>query len=1051
MKRSAPTYFLVPLSIFLVFLFRCTEFPSKPEPIIKEVIITETEVNAPPVAIIEILDTRVEFTPGDTVRLSGSKSFDPDSSSEQLLFTWRALNGGRLSAPTEPNPFFVSDSSGKFYLSLTVFDSISYSLPVVDSLIYVPIPQKPVAVIVVSPNDTTLVGKQVILDGSRSTDPNDDELTYLWTSHDGGAIDDTTAQITHFSSPIAGTFVISLRVSDGVHQSARVFQNIVVLKTIEPNLPPVVIVTASDTLVDPDTWVMLDASESYDPEGGRIRFHWQTLNGGELESESGAMTRFRAKAPNIYVIAVEVFDSLEASERGFVNVRVRGAPPDTTPPNLRPIADAGQDHITVKNQAVLLDGSASFDLNNDDLSYEWQAIDDGGTLATPLAKTTLFTPTAKGMFRFSLTVSDDSLKSMPDTVRVFVQNRPPTAIASNDTTINLGGNATLDASRSFDPDGDQLSYTWEGLDGGEIANNRAKTTAFSATQAGDYDISLVVNDGEADSKRDFVRIRVFDANRQPVAIAGNDTTFDLGGFAILDASQSFDLDNDVLTYTWTALNDGTIPAPDQKTTTFEPPAPGNFVISLVVHDGKVFSKPDYKQVTVLDKGIRNKPPVAIVGPDTTYFFNQQVQLDGSRSFDPEDSTLTYNWIEVDTNPEKFDLPNIAKPVFTPVNPGVYIFILYVSDGELFSKPAQIKIEIIAPDFTVKPGESIDAAVQAAAPGNLIFVQKGLYVENIRIENKDSLTILSTDVTGTTVDGNGLASTFRVINSKGVTIRGFTIKGGGTIDKPYDIDVAGISCQTSPGTRIIDNRLEKNRGDGIRIYFSNNVKVEKNELIENEFNGIRSTASSFDVFDNIFKNNGPGKKGPAGISIESRIDTVVDVSSLVVQIRGNTFDNNAEFHIRMGNEQIVIVDDNLFTGANGIITNENAGVILTISNNTFRTVTATPVYCQTKTMLMMENNFIENANMASDRIGVDLINTTGSITGNTIKNFTTGLNILTSDVSVDQNKFINNETAIRAIGPPCPTIGDANTFESNSKDFDFTGCTPPANFIFWRKR
>ena len=1022
----------------------CTKFPSQ----VQESDSNPATTNKPPVAVIEIEPAQAEFLPGDTVRLNGSKSFDPDTanSGQSLEFLWRALNGGRLFETATPTVYFISDSSGKFSVSLTVSDRKSFSLPAVANLFYVESPQTPVAAIEVHPTDTTQIGVPVTLDASKSSDPNGDSLSYHWQSHDGGELTDASAKSTEFKAFAQGTYVISLRVSDGKHSSSREFQNIAVIDTSHPpvNEPPIAVVSPADTSIEPNTWITLDAGGSKDPENGRLRFRWQKLNGGELESPTGVRTQFRASVPNRYVIALEVSDSLDASTRAYAKVEVKGLPPDTTI-NLPPIADAGPDRITVLDAPVLLDGRASIDLEGAKLSYVWQGL-DGGTIETPKEATTSFIPPTKGRFRISLKVFDGQYWSLSDTVRVIVQNRLPVAIARYDTTIELGQEATLDGSQSSDPDGDRLTYRWESLDGATIDNPSAPVTTFSAAVPGGYDISLVVNDGEVDSRRDFIRIHVVFTNQPPVADAGADTTIILGTEATLDASQSHDPNSDILTYRWTALNGGSVANPTAKKTTFSAPAAGDYVISLVVHDGHAFSEPDYKQVSVIDT--TSEPigdlPIAKAGRDTTYLIGEPVQLDGSKSQDPNDKSLNYHWIGAETNPEKIVLPNSPRPVFLPRLPGVYIFILYVDNGQQFSAPDQVKIEIAAPDITVKQGESIQAAVDAAAPADLIFVERGTYAENILIAGKDSLTILSTDVAGTIVDGGGQGSTFRLINATGVTIRGFTIKGGGTYDPPYDLNVAGITCQYASNIRIRDNHLVKNNGDGVRLYFSQGVIVESNEIIENAVNGIRATASSFEVLENQIADNGRNRiAGAASIAVESRPDTVVDVSSLLVQIRNNAFRNNLDNHIQLANNQIVIVDGNTFQGIGAIETNDNTGVDLTVSNNSFRPTTTAAIFCRAGTGLSVQGNTLEYAGPTNlTKSGLDLIDITGDITENTIQKFSVGINLRTSDAVIEQNTFIENGTAIKVVaGPPCPIIGD-NTFINNGEDFNFTGCSPP---------
>jgi len=122
--------------------------------------------------------------------------------------------------------------------------------------------------------------------------------------------------------------------------------------------------------------------------------------------------------------------------------------------NRAPVADAGPDQNAVPvGVLVTLDGTASVDPDGDPINYSWTQV--GGTVAT-LSDTTLaqptFTPAVADLYLFELTVDDNTLFSVPDTVRIQVVNvAPPQAISDltiqiNADAVDLGWSAvTLDA------------------------------------------------------------------------------------------------------------------------------------------------------------------------------------------------------------------------------------------------------------------------------------------------------------------------------------------------------------------------------------------------------------------------------------------------------------------------------------------------------------------------------------------------------------------------------------------------------------------------------
>jgi len=71
--------------------------------------------------------------------------------------------------------------------------------------------------------------------------------------------------------------------------------------------------------------------------------------------------------------------------------------------------------------------------------------------------------------------------------------------------VAVGESVTFDGSGSSDPDGDSLTETWT-ADGGTVSGN----TYTAGIVPGIYDVTLVVNDGQADSQPDASFVVVYD-------------------------------------------------------------------------------------------------------------------------------------------------------------------------------------------------------------------------------------------------------------------------------------------------------------------------------------------------------------------------------------------------------------------------------------------------------------------------------------------------------------------------------------------------------------
>jgi hypothetical protein len=173
------------------------------------------------------------------------------------------------------------------------------------------------------------------------------------------------------------------------------------------------------------------------------------------------------------------------------------------------------------------------------------------------------------------------------------------------------------------------------------------------------------------------------------------TTVNLSGAASSDAN------GDPLTYTWTLVSRpaGSIVAPanaSSATATLTPDVAGLYVVELVVSDGMVSSAPDSVVVTVGDPGV-NLAPVAKAGPrQRNVATGQTVTLDGSKSYDPNGTALTYSW-KFKSKPKKSKATlqgaTTVAPTFVPDVRGNYVVQLVVSDGQLTSVVSTVMIQV----------------------------------------------------------------------------------------------------------------------------------------------------------------------------------------------------------------------------------------------------------------------------------------------------------------------------------------------------------------------
>ena len=161
---------------------------------------------------------------GSMVQLDGSTSYDDDDN-EPLQYIWTMISKpkesmAKLSDPDSATPTFIADVQGDYVFELIVSDGWNKSDP--DSVTVSFNNIAPVAD--AGGNQAVAVGDVVYLDGTKSSDANGDLLTYDWSfvSRPAGSwtkLSDPSAMRTNFITDMAGNYVVSLVVYDGLLES----------------------------------------------------------------------------------------------------------------------------------------------------------------------------------------------------------------------------------------------------------------------------------------------------------------------------------------------------------------------------------------------------------------------------------------------------------------------------------------------------------------------------------------------------------------------------------------------------------------------------------------------------------------------------------------------------------------------------------------------------------------------------------------------------------------------------------------------------------------
>lgn len=91
--------------------------------------------------------------------------------------------------------------------------------------------------------------------------------------------------------------------------------------------------------------------------------------------------------------------------------------------------------------------------------------------------------------------------------------------------------------------------------------------------------------------------------------------------------------------------------------------------------------------------LTNQAPVAKAGPDQSVLQHATVTLDGSSSFDPDGTSITYSWTQTSGTAVSLSSSTAAQPTFTAAADGVLVFALTVRDGSLTSEVDTVTITV----------------------------------------------------------------------------------------------------------------------------------------------------------------------------------------------------------------------------------------------------------------------------------------------------------------------------------------------------------------------
>ncbi len=472
-------------------------------------------------------------------------------------------------------------------------------------------------------------------------------------------IDEKDSADIHFGKP--GKYVATLFFpTRGIYFPQYWRQDI----SVSVNAPPSAVITADKLIAAPGEIVTLSSAASSDPEKNLLSYHW--FVNGEFRSDEKILT-LSSLLPTTYDVKLVVNDGTPNSSctEATAQQKIRV--------NAQPYVDVNFRNIFGRSITVPFIVENNADNDNDELDFFWKGT---GIVGTNKGDSINIKHDKAGTYSLTLTANDrtnTSNSTFTQTITYRV-NAEPVPSFNLVTQAAPGDTLSLSASVS-DEDNSSVAFAWSSTAGHELTGNRAHIQ-FSAP--GDYSVTLTTDDGESVENSVQTYSRAIHINAPPIPIITAETR-STSARQKISAEKTTDADQKELVHTWD-FGDGTTGI--GRTVIHEFQQSGRYTITLTVDDRQKQTNSIQKRTHEL---VINRYPVAQFSLPTKWELTRPLQVDGSRSSDPDGSIVEYFWF---VNGK--EIAQGVNPSITFDAPGDYAVALKVKDNSGFDDAVGVK-------------------------------------------------------------------------------------------------------------------------------------------------------------------------------------------------------------------------------------------------------------------------------------------------------------------------------------------------------------------------